>query len=554
LNATSKMGGMGMACSLRKPATWHAVVAVFLQFFSWGVITAPMIKILNSEFGHNALLLNGIIMGVKGFLSFLSAPLIGALSDVYGRKLFLLITAFFTCVPIPFIKIHAIAYFVLMAVSGIFCIIFSVAFAYVADVTDESSRSLGYGLVTAGFAASLIISPALGAGIELLTGSDESVVILATLVALLDVFFIVIFVPESLLSEQKMAIKSLTFKQMNPFASLRGIWSDRKVLLMSMVAVLSYLPEAGQSTCFFVYLTLVLGFSPMMVGIFICYVGVLSTIFQTVILSKLIRHLGAKKTILVGLSAQLVELVWYGVSTAEWGVWAAGLFIAISSITYAAISAYLSLDTAKDKQGAVQGTLMGARGLCNGLGPAAFGLLFHFFGINILADEVPGAESLNATLSNNATVVKQLSSNLIRLGLNSTIIEEEGEEEMTTLAVIVKTLPGIPFLLMATCVLGAIVAALFLENITKGMDQQATGDQSEAKAEEEAGNVSSSQSENSETKMEIKSSSSSSNSSLAEVMDGKIELTELRVGLDRVEEEGGKIHINGQTIKASYAA
>ena len=159
---------------------------------------------------------------------------------------------------------------------------------------------------------------------------------------------------------------------------------------------------------------------------------------------------------------------------------------------------------------------------------------------------------MNATLSNNATVVKQLSSNLIRLGLNSTIIEE-GEEEMTTLAVIVKTLPGIPFLLMATCVLGAIVAALFLENITKGMDQQATGDQSEAKAEEEAGNVSSSQSENSETKMEIKSSSSS-NSSLAEVMDGKIELTELRVGLDRVEEEGGKIHINGQTIKASYAA
>lgn len=49
----------------------------------------------------------------------------------------------------------------------------SVAFAYVADVTDESSRSLGYGLVTAGFAASLIISPALGAGIELLTGETS---------------------------------------------------------------------------------------------------------------------------------------------------------------------------------------------------------------------------------------------------------------------------------------------------------------------------------------------------------------------------------------------
>jgi len=163
--------GLGMGCTLRRPATWHAVLAVFLQFFSWGVITAPMIKILNTEFGYHALLLNGIIMGIKGFLSFLSAPLIGALSDIYGRKLFLLITAFFTCVPIPFIKIHAIAYFVLMAVSGIFCIIFSVAFAYVADVTDESSRSLGYGMVTAGFAASLIMSPALGAGLEMATGN-----------------------------------------------------------------------------------------------------------------------------------------------------------------------------------------------------------------------------------------------------------------------------------------------------------------------------------------------------------------------------------------------
>ena len=172
-----------------------------------------------------------------------------------------------------------------------------------------------------------------------------------------------------------------------------------------------------------------------------------------------------------------------------------------------------------------------------------------------MADEVPGAETLNATLSNNATVVNQLSSNLIRLGLNTTVIREGEEEEggMTTLAVIVKTLPGIPFLLMATCVLGAIVAALFLENITKGMDQQTPDNESAAKAEDEegTGNVSMCQSENSETKMEVKSSSSS----LADAKDGKIELTELRAGSEvETEEAPGKIHINGETLKASYAA
>ena len=106
--------------------------------------------------------MNGVIMGVKGFLSFLSAPLIGALSDVWGRKIFLFITAFFTCLPIPFLLVsiihHCIAlsvipclmysfqldstvYFVTLTISGIFSIIFSVAFAYVSDVTEESGEA-----------------------------------------------------------------------------------------------------------------------------------------------------------------------------------------------------------------------------------------------------------------------------------------------------------------------------------------------------------------------------------------------------------------------------
>ena len=63
-------------------------------------------------------------MGVKGFLSFLSAPLIGSLSDVWGRKMFLLLTAMFTCIPIPFLLLDATVYFVALALSGIFSIIF----------------------------------------------------------------------------------------------------------------------------------------------------------------------------------------------------------------------------------------------------------------------------------------------------------------------------------------------------------------------------------------------------------------------------------------------
>jgi len=481
-------------CKLRQASVWHAVVAVFLQFFAWGLITAPMINILNTTFHEHSLLYNGIIMGVKGFLSFLSAPLIGALSDIWGRKLFLLITAFFTCVPIPFIKADPTLYFTLMAISGIFCVIFSVAFAYVADVTDEKSRSLGYGLVTAGFAASLIISPALGAGLELYFESDNVVVILATVVALLDVAFIILVVPESLPNGEKLGIKTLTFKQVDPFSSLRGIWSDRTVLVVCLVSVLSYLPEAGQSTCFFVYLTLVLGFSKMNVAMFICYVGLLSALSQTVLLSTLIKYIGPKKTILIGLLAQLVELIWYGLGTQMWGVWAAGLFVSISSITYAAISAYLSLDTAKDKQGAVQGTLMGVRGLCNGLGPAAFGLMFHLFGINIVEPVDKTQTDENIALTNSTWKVTQLDSEIER---NSTLTEEDN------LPGSLIGIPGLPFLLASVCIVFAIIAAYFVKDIKKGtVRDKTTSDESV-----EEGPTSNSQSESdSQTKVNIKSS------------------------------------------------
>ena len=137
---------------------------------------------------------------------------------------------------------------------------------------------------------------------------------------------------------------------MDPFTSLSKIWKDKTVLVISLVTFLSYLPEAGQSTCFFVYLTLVLGFSKMNVAIFICYVGLVSAISQTLVLSKMIEKIGPKYSIMVGLVSQLVQLVSYGVTTNLLTVWLAGLAVALSSITYAAVSAYASLITDKDKQ------------------------------------------------------------------------------------------------------------------------------------------------------------------------------------------------------------
>lgn len=371
------MSGIG------EPSVFHALVVIFLEFFAWGLLTMPIISVLNATFPDHTFLMNGLIMGIKGILSFLSAPLIGALSDVWGRKFFLLVTVFFTCAPIPLMTVNTFWFFAMISISGVFAVTFSIVFAYVADVTTEAERSRAYGLVSATFAASMVISPALGAYLMDRYG-EALVVAAATAVAVLDVFFIMVAVPESLPEKVRPTGwgPAISWEQADPFAALKKVGAERTVLMLCVAVFLSYLPEAGQYSCIFVYLKLVMGFGTVQVAIFIAIVGVLSIGVQ-VVLGFLMRVLGAKHTIMVGLLFEMLQLMWYGFGSRTWMMWAAGVLAALGSVTYPAISAYVSVNSRADRQGVVQGMVTGVRGLCNGLGPAMFGVIFYLFHVDL---------------------------------------------------------------------------------------------------------------------------------------------------------------------------
>ncbi|XP_066506968.1 hippocampus abundant transcript-like protein 1 [Hoplias malabaricus] len=373
-----------MQQGIGKPSVYHAVVVIFLEFFAWGLLTTPMLTVLHETFPQHTFLMNGLIQGVKGLLSFMSAPLIGALSDVWGRRSFLLVTVFFTCAPIPLMRLSPWWYFAMISVSGAFSVTFSVIFAYVADVTEERERSTAYGLVSATFAASLVTSPAIGAYLSLNYG-DNLVVLVATLIALADICFILLAVPESL--PEKMRLNTwgapISWEQADPFASLRKVGKDTTVLLICITVFLSYLPEAGQYSSFFLYLRQVINFSPTTIAVFIGVVGILSILAQTLFLTLLMRTIGNKNTVLLGLGFQILQLAWYGLGSEPWMMWAAGAVAAMSSITFPAVSALVSRSADSDQQGLVQGIITGIRGLCNGLGPALYGFIFFLFNVEL---------------------------------------------------------------------------------------------------------------------------------------------------------------------------
>ncbi|XP_021234307.1 hippocampus abundant transcript 1 protein-like [Numida meleagris] len=416
-----------------EPSVYHAVVVIFLEFFAWGLLTTPMLTVLHQTFPQHTFLMNGLIHGVKGLLSFLSAPLIGALSDVWGRKSFLLLTVFFTCAPIPLMKISPWWYFAVISMSGVFAVTFSVIFAYVADITQEHERSTAYGLVSATFAASLVTSPAIGAYLSQAYG-DTLVVVLASGVALLDIGFILLAVPESLPEEMRPVSwgAPISWEQADPFASLRKVGQDSTVLLICITVFLSYLPEAGQYSSFFLYLRQVIGFSSETVAAFIGVVGILSILAQTVVLGILMRSIGNKNTILLGLGFQILQLAWYGFGSQPWMMWAAGAVAAMSSITFPAISAMVSRNADPDQQGVVQGMITGIRGLCNGLGPALYGFVFYLFHVEL--NEMAEVETLG----------KASKPNMANPTDESSII------------------PGPPFLFGACSVLLSLLVALFI--------------------------------------------------------------------------------------------
>lgn len=116
--------------------------------------------------------------------------------------------------------------------------------------------------VSATFAASLVTSPAIGAYLGRVYG-DSLVVVLATAIALLDICFILVAVPESLPEKMRPASwgAPISWEQADPFASLKKVGQDSIVLLICITVFLSYLPEAGQYSSFFLYLRQVKFFS-----------------------------------------------------------------------------------------------------------------------------------------------------------------------------------------------------------------------------------------------------------------------------------------------------
>lgn len=228
-----------------------------------------------------------------------------------------------------------------------------------------------------------------GAKIKETYGLDV-VVTMASGIALMDVIFILLAVPESLPEIVRPAgwNANLSWDRVDPLSSLRQALSDSTNMILCLCVFLTYIPDAGQVSFLFLYLKAIIGFTEEKVALFIAICGVMSILSQTVLLTTLQQTSTKLTSIMIGLAFQSLNLFLFAFGKSDTIMWTAGAFYAISTITFPAITSLVSSNADEDKQGVVQGMVTGVRGLCTGLGPAIFGIIFTLFGIDDVLNDV----------------------------------------------------------------------------------------------------------------------------------------------------------------------
>uniref|UniRef100_A0A0N5B5E3 MFS domain-containing protein n=1 Tax=Strongyloides papillosus TaxID=174720 RepID=A0A0N5B5E3_STREA len=458
--------------SKNKPRLIHVIIVIFLEYFSWGLVTIPAINFIGRNYPEDKFLINGLSSGGRGLLAFIFAPILGKLTDMYGRKKFLFLTVLATCLPIPFLLHDSQWYVTIFVVTGLIANSFAVANAYAADITNFSDRHTAYSVISSTFGASFMFSPFLGAGIANTYG-DNVAIIIATGIVFFNLFYITFIFPESL---PRNIIKSENYNDetfwliINEFFSLRKMWADEYTFKISMIIFLSNVPEAGQISCFFIFLRAIVGMSQNEVGSFIAYIGLLTVFSQLFVFKYLINSVGIKGTLAFGLMTQCIQLFFYGFCTNIYLIYIFGLFLAFSQVVYPSIASAISLSYSNEEQGSAQALINGLRGLCSGLGPVLFGFIFQLFNFDVHSD-LDSSININGAIFPPPNIkVNPLAIHVLTPNKTSTSDEKESE--------FLRVMPGPPFAMGSVLVFIAFFFLLSVKKI-KGKNRKRHGSISE---------------------------------------------------------------------------
>ncbi len=385
---TSHVGGAAVA---------FIFVTILLDMFALGLIM-PILPKLVESFVDNDTASAARIFGLFGtawaLMQFFFSPILGALSDRFGRRPVVLLSNFGLALDYVLMALapSLLWLFVGRVISGITSASVSTAFAYIADVTPPHRRAAVFGKIGAAFGAGFILGPALGG---LLGGMDPRLPFwVAAGLSFANALYGFLILPESLPRSRRSAFR---WQRANPLGSLHLLRTDRALAGLSVVNFIAQLAHVVLPSTFVLYATYRYGWDARTVGLTLAMVGVCAMAVQGAAIGPIVRRVGERSALLLGLGSGALGFLIFGAAPSGPLFWLGIPVMALWGVAGAASQALMTQLVAPDQQGQLQGATSSVQSVSQLVGPFLFTLTFaHFIGAQAPVN-LPGAPFLLAS-------------------------------------------------------------------------------------------------------------------------------------------------------------
>ena len=364
----------------KKAAIGFIFVTLFVDTMGFGIII-PVFPNLIAQLKHIpvnvASTYGGLLLTVYAIVQFFCAPIIGNLSDRYGRRPILLLSLFGFGVDYIILAL-APSYgwlFIGRAIAGFTGASFTTASAYIADLsTDETTRAKNFGMVGAAFGLGFVIGPALGSLLAI--WGVRAPFYGAAVLCLLNCIYGYFVLPESLSKENR---RPFEWRRANPFGSLRFLIKHPEIGRLAFSFFLIYLAaQAVQST--WNYFTIFrFGWGAGMVGISLTVVGVLIGGVQAGLTRVINPRIGNEKSIYLGLCLYTLGLTLFAFASHGWMMFVFLVPYCLGGICGPSLQAVISKHVGGNQQGELQGALTSLMSLTTIIGPLMMNSTFAYF-------------------------------------------------------------------------------------------------------------------------------------------------------------------------------
>lgn len=317
----------------------------------------------------------GYFVAIYSLFLFISSPLLGKLSDKYGRRPILLIALFGAAIDYFFMAFAPTLtlLFIGRIISGISGASFTVASAYIADISDDSNRSKNFGVIGAGFGLGFILGPVIGGFLG--TYGYQYPFIAAAVFNLINFIFGVFILPESLAKEKR---RNIDVKQLNPLRSFSILKRTPAIGVLVIVFFLLNLASQTHPSMWTIYTEFRFGWGPAQVGISLAVVGVLSALSQGVFTGLFVKKLGERKLIMIGLLGEAVSFTFFGLAFSPLFLYIVLIISCLFWAAHPALQSQISKNVLATEQGELQGALMSLSSVTSIINPI---IMTHLFAI-----------------------------------------------------------------------------------------------------------------------------------------------------------------------------